>query len=93
MALRAIYEKGQLRLIGNEKPSEGQEFVLIPADAASNRAKVRAALGDLLIDPDEFELLDDETISDETLAKEVEDAFSGFPSLSQIVIEDREAGY
>jgi hypothetical protein len=93
MTLRAIYEKGQLRLLGSEKPTEGQEFTLVPDDPAAHRAKVRAALGDLLVQPHELNLLDDETIPDEVLAQEIEEAFKGLPPLSQTIIEERQEGY
>lgn len=84
--IRAIYNKGQLRLLEPVDLTEGQEIQLT---ILSDEERVRAALGDLLVEiPDQM----GEDIDEEALAREIEEGFRGQPPLSDTIIEERREG-
>jgi predicted DNA-binding antitoxin AbrB/MazE fold protein len=84
--IRAIYQNGQIRLLEPVDLVEGQGIQLI---ILSEREQVLAALGDLVV---KVAPSDDETIDEEALLREVNEAFRGLPSLSNIIIEERREG-
>lgn len=84
--IRAVYSSGQLRLLDPVDLSEGQEIRLM---ILSDEERVIAALGDLLVEiPDPA----GEALNEETLAREIEDGFSGQLPLSATLIEERYKG-
>lgn len=86
VAVRAVYEGGHLRLLDPVDLKEGQEIYVT---IMSERERVRAALGDILVKPSRF-VKDD--IDEEALAREVEEGFRGVPPLSEAIIEERREG-
>ncbi len=86
VAVRAIYENGQLRLLDPVDLQEGQEIYVT---IMSERERVRAALADILVQmPDPT----DDDFDEEAAAREIEDAFRGLPPLSETIIEERREG-
>ena len=82
-AIRAVYSAGQLRLLDPVDLSEGQQIQLI---ILSDEERIRAALGDLLIEvPDPTDVNTDEV----ALMREIEDGFRGQPPLSETIINER----
>jgi predicted DNA-binding antitoxin AbrB/MazE fold protein len=84
--IRAIYHEGQLRLLDSVDLAEGQEIQLL---ILPDREKLRAALGDLLIEVDATE---DEDFDETKLQAEIGEAFRGQPPLSETIIEERQNG-
>ena len=81
--IRAVYSEGRLRLLDPVDLSEGQEIQLT---ILSDKDRVRAALGDLLMEiPDPS----DEDIDEDALVREIEIGFQGQPPLSDVIIEER----
>jgi hypothetical protein len=65
---------------------EGQEIQLM---ILSDEERVRAAIGDLLVDiPDDT----DDDLDEDTLAREIEEGFRGQPPLSDTIIQERREG-
>jgi predicted DNA-binding antitoxin AbrB/MazE fold protein len=84
--IRAVYSEGRLRLLDPVDLSEGQEIQLT---ILSDKDRVRAALGDLLMEiPDPS----DEDIDEDALVREIEIGFQGQPPLSDVIIEERREG-
>ncbi len=86
VSVRAVYEQGHLRLLDPVDLKEGQE---IHVTIMSDRERVRAALGDLLV---ETPITSDEDFDEEQLMQEIEEAFRGLPPLSEIIIQERREG-
>jgi predicted DNA-binding antitoxin AbrB/MazE fold protein len=86
VSVRAIYEHGHLRLLDPVDLQEGQEIHVM---IMSERERIRAALGDLLV---ETPITTDEDFDEEQLMKEIEEAFRGQPPLSETIIEERREG-
>ncbi len=87
-AIRAIYEDGKLRLLDPVDLVDGQQVEIV-LRLKTEEELVREALADLNIqwhDPNAFA---DDDVDEEALMKEISDAFSGDPPLSQYIIEDR----
>ena len=84
MQLRAIYKNGQLRLLDPVDLADDQEVRLIILD---ERALVRAALGDLVMDSSPIAEDIDETV----LTEEIQAGFAG-TTLSDLIIEERQEG-
>ena len=82
--IRAIYNDGQLRLLEPVDLSEGQEIQLL---ILSEDERIRAALGDLLVEI--AEPADAPEIDEDALYREIEAAFRGQPPLSYTIIEER----
>jgi len=86
VAVRAIYENGQLRLLDPVDLSEGQEIRVM---IMSERELARAALADILVQmPDPT----DDDFDEEAVAREIEEAFRGLPPLSETIIQERREG-
>lgn len=88
LVIRAIYEKGHLRLIDPVSLVEGQEVeVTVQVEPKSEEERVREALGDLVVSwPDPTA---DPYPEVEAMAEEIDLAFRGDPPLSEMIIEDR----
>jgi len=84
--IRAVYQNGQIQLLEPVDLVEGQEIQLV---ILSDREQVISALGDLVV---KVTPSDDETMDEEALLHEVNEAFRGLPSLSNIIIEERREG-
>ena len=82
--LRAIYKDGQLRLLDPVDLVNDQEVKLVILD---ERALVRAALGDLVVD----DLPGADDIDETALMAEIEAGFAG-ATLSDLIIEERQEG-
>jgi predicted DNA-binding antitoxin AbrB/MazE fold protein len=85
-SIRAIYEKGKLRLLEPVDLSEGQEIQVM---ILSERSQAEVALGDLLIDLGS-EISED--INEADLMREIDTDFRGQPPLSQTIIDERRTG-
>jgi predicted DNA-binding antitoxin AbrB/MazE fold protein len=86
--VRAVYERGYLRLLEKVALAEGQE---VHISILSNRDLIRQALGDLVVKyPDESD--DVEDFDEEALLAEVAAAFEGLPPLSETIIAERREG-
>lgn len=81
--VRAIYSEGQLRLLEPVELSEGQEIQVM---ILSDDERVRAALGDLLV---EFPEDTEESIDEEALLREIAEGFRNRPSVAEIIIQER----
>lgn len=87
-SVRAVYNDGSLRLLDEVALAEGEEVHLV---ILSETERVRAALGDLLMewpepDPDVGE------IDEDALRAELTEAFRGLPPLSEEIIAERRSG-
>ena len=84
--IRAIYKGGKLWLLDPVHLTEGQEVrVLI----LSEKERVRAALGDLVVP---VSAPAEEDVDEEALAREVEAGFRGQSPLSETILEERREG-
>lgn len=84
--VRAIYRAGVLRLLEPVNLPEGEEVSLV---ILSDEERARAALSDLLVDPDTLPLVEGD---DEELMRSIAEAFRGQPPLSESIIEERRSG-
>jgi predicted DNA-binding antitoxin AbrB/MazE fold protein len=84
-SIRAVYHDGQLRLLDPIQLTEGEEIQLA---IVSDRERVRAALGDLLVD---IPVLADD-VDEAALAREIEEGFRG-QTLSDVIIAERQEGF
>jgi predicted DNA-binding antitoxin AbrB/MazE fold protein len=89
LKIRAVYENGHLRPLDPIDLQEGQQ-VTVNIVQESERAAVRAALGDLIrpSNPD-----DNRDAWVEELAEEIAHELSKGRSLTEIVIEERNSGW
>jgi predicted DNA-binding antitoxin AbrB/MazE fold protein len=87
--VRAVYERGQLRLLDDVQLAEGQQVNL---KILSNRDLALEALGDLIIRPPLAAQPDEEEIDEEALMDEIAAAFEGLPPLSETIIAERREG-
>jgi predicted DNA-binding antitoxin AbrB/MazE fold protein len=87
--IRAVYSDGQLKPLEPVELAEGQEVHLT---ILSDRERVRAALGDLLVQVPEPTSAEDDEIDEDALAREIEEAFRGQPPLSETIIQERREG-
>jgi predicted DNA-binding antitoxin AbrB/MazE fold protein len=78
--IRAVYNNGQLRLLDPVNLSEGEQIQLM---ILSDKERVDAALGDLLVEIPEPE---------DAFAREIEEGFRGQSPLSDTIIEERREG-
>jgi predicted DNA-binding antitoxin AbrB/MazE fold protein len=83
--VRAIYSQGQLRLLDPVDLTEGQEIQFM---ILSEIERVRLALADLLVEIQ----LPPEVFDEDTLLREIEEAFKNQPPLSQTIIDERQEG-
>lgn len=84
--IRAVYSDGILRPLDEVKLAEGQEVHLV---ILTERERVRAALGDLVMDiPDPG----GPEIDEAALRAELTEAFRGLPPLSEEIIAERRSG-
>lgn len=84
--VRAIYRSGNLRLLEPVNLREGEEVSLV---IQSDEDRARAALRDILVDPETLPLVEGDT---DELMRLVADALQGQPSLSDAIIEERQSG-
>lgn len=84
--IRAIYRAGNLRLLEPVKLREGEEVSLV---ILSEEDRARAALADLLVDPETIPLVEGD---EEELMRSIAKAFEGQPPLSETIIEERRSG-
>jgi predicted DNA-binding antitoxin AbrB/MazE fold protein len=85
-AIRAVYEQGKLRLLDPVELIEGQQIQIA---IMQEQEMVRAALGDLLVQP--TSPLQDE-LDEEALMRQLDEAFAGHKPLSETIIEERREG-
>jgi predicted DNA-binding antitoxin AbrB/MazE fold protein len=84
--IRAVYDHGSLRLLDEVELAEGQEVHLV---ILSEKERVRAALGDLLMEwPDPGDV----DIDEDALREEITEAFRGLRPLSEEIIAERRSG-
>ena len=85
LTIPAIYHDGQLRLLQSVDLQEGQH-VEVSIEVADEREILKGILGDLVTwsNPDDNS---DGWVED--MANEIDQAYQGTPSLSQMVIDDR----
>jgi predicted DNA-binding antitoxin AbrB/MazE fold protein len=83
--IRAVYEDGHLRLLDPIDLNEGEE---VQVTILSDRERVRAALGDLVV---QYPVSDDDDIDEEALLREIEEGFKGV-TLSDVIIGERREG-
>lgn len=89
LKIRAVYQDGQIKLLDPIELHEGQQMT-INVEPISEDEAIRAALGDSVQWPDTS---DDSDAWVEDIAEEIAHAFSGLPSLSDIIIEERNSGW
>jgi len=85
--VRAVYERGQLRLLDGVTLAEGQQ---VQVSILSERELSLAALGDLVVTPPKE--AEDDDFDEEALLAEVIAAFEGLPPLSETLIAERREG-
>ncbi|MEO8612723.1 MAG: antitoxin family protein [Chloroflexota bacterium] len=85
LKIRAEYRDGQIKLLDPVDLEEGQQLT-ISVEAVTDREKLKAILGDMVIWSDPS---DDSDAWVEDMAEEIDNAFQGDPPLSQYIIEDR----
>ncbi len=85
LKIRAEYRNGQIRLLDPVDLEEGQQLT-ISVEPVTDREKLKAILGDMVIWPDPS---DDSDAWVEDMAEEIDKAFQGDPPLSKYIIEDR----
>lgn len=86
--VRAVYERGQLRLLDDVVLAEGQQ---VSVSILSERELIRAMLGDLVV-TSPFDPNDDDGIDEEALWREIEAELTEDPRLSDAIIEERREG-
>jgi predicted DNA-binding antitoxin AbrB/MazE fold protein len=84
--IRAVYEQGKLRLLDPVELIEGQQIQIA---IRQEQEMVRAALGDLLVQP--TSPLQDK-LDEEALMRQLDKAFAGQKPLSETIIEERREG-
>ena len=82
--IRAVYEEGHLRPLEPIDLTEGQE---VHVTILSERERVRAALGDLVV---QYPPIDDD-LDEEALLREIREGFKGV-TVSDAIIEERREG-
>ena len=85
--LEVIYRDGHLHPVNPISLSEGQTLHIM---ILTEKEVVERALGDLLVKPSSLPL--DETIDEEALMRDIEEAFRGQRPLSEDIIEERRNG-
>ena len=84
--IRAIYDHGSLRLLEEVQLSEGQEVHLV---ILSEKERVRAALGDLVM---ESGARDGEDVDEAALMEVIAKGYRGAPLVSEAIIAERRDG-
>lgn len=87
LAIKVVYENGVFRPLEPIDLPEGQAGTVMIDKRAQRREAMRTILSDMSVrwaNP-----LDDSDAWVEDMAEEIDKAFQGEPSLSQIIIEDR----
>jgi predicted DNA-binding antitoxin AbrB/MazE fold protein len=85
-AVRAVYERGWLRLLDQVNFIEGQEIHIL---LVSERERAQAVLDDLLV---QYEAEPVEEIDETKLLAEIDAAMQGQPPISDAIIEKRREG-
>lgn len=83
--IRAVYNEGWLRLLDPVNLVEGEQ---IQVTILSERDQVMVALGDMVVQPSDFE----DDIDEAELARVIEEGFRGQPPLSETIIQERREG-
>jgi predicted DNA-binding antitoxin AbrB/MazE fold protein len=86
--VRAVYERGHLRLLDPVDLTEGQEIQLM---IVSERERARTALTDILV-PYAAGTEPDEPIDEAALLAEIDADTRGKPAISDAIIEERREG-
>lgn len=84
--VRAVYEKGTLRLLHPVDLAEGQEIDVV---ILTERERAIAALGDLVAAPAQASEKD---IDEQVLLKELDETYGGRLSVSDAIIQERREG-
>ena len=85
-AVRAVYEKGRLRLLDPVNFIEGEEIYVM---LLSEREQAQAALDDLLV---QYEPEPVEDVDEAQLLAEIDAAMQGKPPISDAIIAERREG-
>ena len=84
--VRAIYEQGRLRLLDPVSLTEGQEIEVL---IVSERERVRASLGDLVVNDETPSTIE---IDRASLFAEIDNALRGNGMVSDAILEERREG-
>lgn len=86
VAIRAVYKNGHLELLDPVNLAEGQQVALT---ILTEEEHFQLLFGDMLVkrNPPKHTLTPEE---EETIMRDIEEAFRGQPPLSETIIEDRE---
>ena len=87
-SIRAIYTHGLLRPLEPLPFEEGEEVAVV---VLSERERLEAALGDLLVEMPEAPE-DEEDIDEEALLRHLHEVTRGLPPTSELIIEERRNG-
>ena len=87
ISVRAVFEKGKLRLLEPVDLAEGQEIELM---ILTERERATAALGDLLAQV--AAPTDGDSVDEARLMREIEEGFRGQRPLSETILEERREG-
>ncbi len=84
--VRAVYEDGQLRVLDPVNLAEGEQVQLM---ILSEQERTRAALGDLLVEPEQDT---GDAVDDAGLLAEIDATLQGQVSVSEAIIQERQDG-
>jgi predicted DNA-binding antitoxin AbrB/MazE fold protein len=86
--IKAVYEGGQFRPLEAVELADGQQVQLM---IASEREAVRLALGDLVAPPAYDQMTAEDNSDDDAALREIEQELGDHPSLSSLIIQERDA--
>ena len=84
--VRAVYEDGQLRVLDPVNLAEGEQVQLM---ILSEQERTRAALGDLLVEPEQDT---GDAVDDAGLLAEIDATLQGQVPVSEAIIQERQDG-
>jgi len=84
--VRAVYEDGQLRVLDPVNLAEGEQVQLM---ILSEQERTRAALGDLLVEPEQDT---GDAVDDAGLLAEIDATLQGQVPISEAIIQERQDG-
>ncbi len=87
--VRAVYENGRLHVLDPVNLAEGEQVRLM---ILSERERARAALGNLLVEPEPDTPDTGEAVDEAGLLAEIDAALQGRAPLSEAIIQERREG-